>query len=76
MKAMLAWRLDLSMEHLADPPRSPAAVFSAPPGYADEPAEPRAPRGFAPVAKEGEWALAAACTGDRPLTRAAARTER
>jgi hypothetical protein len=76
MKAMLAWRLDLSLEHLADRPRAPAAVFSAPPGYAGEPAEPAVPRGFAPVAMEGDWTLAAACTGARPLTRAAARTGR
>ena len=33
MKAMLAWRLDVSMEHLADPPRPPGSVFAAPPGY-------------------------------------------
>jgi hypothetical protein len=60
MKAMLAWRLDVSMEHLADPPRLPGAVFSAPPGYDDGPALPAAP-GFEPLAREGEWRLAADC---------------
>ena len=61
MKSMLAWRLDVSMEHLADPPRAPAAIFSAPPGYAGEPAEPRPPPGFRPVAGEGEWRLFTSC---------------
>jgi hypothetical protein len=60
MKAMLAWRLDVSMEHLADPPRPPAIVFQAPPGYDAGPALPRAP-GFAELAREGAWTLAAAC---------------
>jgi len=60
MKAMLAWRLDVDMEHLADPPRPPGAVFRAPPGYDDGPALPPAP-GFAPVAREGEWELVASC---------------
>ena len=61
MKAMLAWRLDVSMEHLADPPRVPAAVFRAPPGYEGEPAEPRVPPGFTPIAREGDWELVTAC---------------
>jgi hypothetical protein len=60
MKAMLAWRLDVSMEHLADPPRPPGAVFRAPPGYDGGEALPPAP-GFAEVAREGEWTLAASC---------------
>ena len=74
MKAMLAWRLDLRLERLADAPRPPAAVFSAPPGYRGEPREPRVPGGFAPVAGEGDWALAATCTGGRELAPAASRT--
>jgi hypothetical protein len=74
MKAMLAWDLDVRMENLADPPRAPAAVFRAPPGYAGGPAEPRVPGGFTPVASAGEWSLVAACAGDRGLTPAAART--
>jgi len=74
MKAMLAWRLDMGMEHLADPPRPPAVVFRAPPGYAREPAQPRVNRGFAPVTSEGEWTLLAACAGGRELTASAAGT--
>jgi hypothetical protein len=71
MKAMLAWRLDLSMEHLADPPRAPASVFQVPPGYAGEPAEPPVPDFFAPpVAMAGDWTLFMVCEL-RPL---AART--
>jgi len=61
MKAMVAWRLDVSMEHLADAPRAPAAVFRAPPGYEGEPAEPRVPPSFEPVAREGDWELYTAC---------------
>jgi hypothetical protein len=74
MKAMLSWRLDEPMEHMADPPRSPAAVFRTSPGYEDEPAEPAIPPGFAPVASAGAWRLAAACFGGRPLRPSAART--
>jgi hypothetical protein len=61
MKAMLAWRLDAGMERLADPPRAPAAVFSAPPGYAGEAAVPTPPAGFETVARQGGWTLATAC---------------
>jgi hypothetical protein len=61
MKAMLAWRFDASMEHLADPPRPPTAVFSAPPGYAQEPPEPPIPQGFERVARQGDWTLATSC---------------
>jgi hypothetical protein len=60
MKAMLAWRLDVAMEHLADPPRPPGAVFRAPPGYDDGPPLPAAP-GFAPRDREGAWELLATC---------------
>jgi hypothetical protein len=60
MKAMLAWRLDVPMEHLADPPRPPGAAFRAPPGYDGGPALPVAP-GFAPRASEGAWELVATC---------------
>ncbi len=60
MKAMVAWRLDVPMEHLADPPRPPGAVLRAPPGYDGGPALPRAP-GFAPLAREGAWELLATC---------------
>ena len=67
MKAMVAWRLDVPMEHLAEPPRPPAIVLAAPPGYAGEPPEPDA-RGLPVVARAGEWALHAACRDGRPLT--------
>jgi hypothetical protein len=67
MKAMLAWRLDLGMERLADAPRAPAAIFSAPPGFRGEPRQPPVPRGFEPVAGNGDWALAVACAGGREL---------
>jgi hypothetical protein len=60
MKAMLAWRLDVDMEHLADRPRPPGAVFRAPPGYFGGPALPPAP-GFAPLAHDGAWELATTC---------------
>jgi hypothetical protein len=60
MKAMLAWRIDASMEHLADAPRPPGVVFRAPPGFDGGPALPPAP-GFTTVAREGDWDLAAAC---------------
>jgi hypothetical protein len=60
MKAMLAWRLDLPLEHLADPPRPPGSVYRAPPGYDGGAARPVAP-GFARVAREGDWELAATC---------------
>jgi hypothetical protein len=60
MKAMLAWRLDVDMEHLADPPRPPGAVFRAPPGYDGGPALPVAP-GFAPLTSDGAWELTATC---------------
>ena len=67
MKAMVAWRLDVPMERLAEPPRPPAIVLAAPPGYAGEPPEPGA-RGLPVVARAGEWALHAACRDGRPLT--------
>ena len=60
MKAMLAWRLDVAMEHLADPARPPGTVFRAPPGYDGGPPLPPAP-GFAPLARDGAWELLAAC---------------
>ena len=74
LKAMLAWRLDLRMERLADAPRPPAAVFRAPPGYRGEAPAPRVPAGFGEIASAGDWALLAACSGGRALTPAAART--
>jgi hypothetical protein len=61
MKAMLAWRLDVRMEHLADPPEPPATVYQAPPGYAGERAEPKVPPGFDEVARRGDWRLYERC---------------
>jgi hypothetical protein len=62
MKAMLAWELDVSMEHLADPPRTPVAVFQAPPGYAGERPEPPVRDLIGPpVAAQGEWTLYEVC---------------
>jgi hypothetical protein len=60
MKAMLAWRIDAPMEHVADPPRPPGSVYRAPPGYDGGPALPVAP-GFTDNAREGDWTLAVAC---------------
>jgi hypothetical protein len=74
MKAMLSWRIDEAMEHMADPPRAPATIFRASPGYDGEPAEPSIPPGFAPVTEQGDWTLAAACGDGRPLTPSAARS--
>jgi hypothetical protein len=61
MKAMLAWYLDTSMEHLADPPQASATVYQAPPGYAGEPSEPQPPRGFEAAATNGDWRLYESC---------------
>ncbi len=60
MKAMVAWRLDVGMEHLADPPRPPATVLAAPPGYAGEPPAP-ASAGLPERARAGDWTLYGAC---------------
>ena len=62
MKAMVAWRLDLPMEHLAEPVPPRGTVLTAPEGYADgEPARPEAPPGYERVAADGAWSLLAAC---------------
>jgi hypothetical protein len=61
MKAMLAWRIDVRIERLADLPQPPAAVFRSPPGYENEPAAPAPPAGFETVARQGDWTLATAC---------------
>jgi hypothetical protein len=60
MKAMVAWRLDVGMEHLADPPRPPGTVFRAPPGYEGGQPLPAAP-GFASRAGAGAWELLTTC---------------
>jgi hypothetical protein len=74
MKAMLAWRLDLGMERLADAPRAPAAIFGAPPGFRGGSREPRVPAGFERVAGNGAWALAVACAAGRELRPASDRS--
>jgi len=76
MKAMLAWRLELPMERLADPPRAPAAIFSVPAGYDGGPAAPRVPGGFAAVAQSGDWKLAVACARGGALRPPGARSAR
>ena len=60
MKAMVAWYVDVPMEHLAEPPSGRGTVLSAPPGYDGGPSRP-------PVADHavrvtaGAWTLAANC---------------
>jgi hypothetical protein len=61
MKAMLAWYLDVRMEHLAEPPEARATVYQAPPGYAGEPPEPQPPPGAETVAGNGEWTVYERC---------------
>jgi hypothetical protein len=61
MKAMLAWYLDVRMEHLADPLKAPATVYQAPPGYMGGAAEPEVPAGFEAVAGNGEWTVYERC---------------
>jgi hypothetical protein len=60
MKAMVAWRLHVAMEHLADPPGASGSVLQAPAGYDGGPALPPAP-GFPRRERAGEWTLAARC---------------
>jgi hypothetical protein len=61
MKAMLAWYLDVRMEHLADRPEPPATVYQAPPGYAGEPPEPELPSEYDEVKTSGDWTLYVSC---------------
>ncbi len=60
MKAMVAWRFDEPMEHLADAPRPPVTVLAAPPGYDGGPALPPT-RGLRELERAGEWTLATSC---------------
>ena len=56
MKAMVGWRLDVPLAHLADAPRAPAAILQASPGYDGEPPEPAIPPDFTISAHAGAWA--------------------
>jgi hypothetical protein len=60
MKAMVAWRLDVPMEHLADPPRAAGTVLAAPPGYDGGTPLPAAP-GLTEIARAGDWTLRSSC---------------
>jgi hypothetical protein len=64
MKAMVGWRVDVPLARLADPPRAPAAILQASPGYSGEPPEPATPPGFERTAEAGDWTLATACDRD------------
>jgi hypothetical protein len=59
MKAMVAWRFDAPMEHLADPPPPRGIVLAAPPGYDGGPPLPRT--GLPLQARAGAWNLHARC---------------
>jgi hypothetical protein len=63
MKAMVGWRVDVPLAHLADRPRAPAAIFQSSPGYSGEPPEPAIPPGLERAARAGDWTLATACDG-------------
>jgi hypothetical protein len=60
MKAMVAWRFDEPMEHLADTPPQRGIVLAAPPGYAGGPPLPRT--ALPAVRRAGDWTLHAGCT--------------
>ena len=60
MKAMVAWRLDVRMARLADPPGRPRRARARPPGYAGEPPAPAA-AGLPELARDGDWTLYGAC---------------
>jgi hypothetical protein len=59
MKAMVAWRFDVPMEHLADPPPPRGTVLAAPPGYDGGPALPRTT--LPQQDRQGAWTLHASC---------------
>ena len=61
MKAMVGWRVDVPLTHLADMPRARAAILQASPGYAGEPPEPAIPPGFTTAERAGGWTYATAC---------------
>jgi hypothetical protein len=60
MKAMVAWRFDVAMEHLADPAGGPVTVLAAPPDYDGGPALPPT-TGLRDVGRAGDWTLATSC---------------
>jgi hypothetical protein len=59
MKAMVGWRFDVPMEHLADPPGSRGTVVAAPPGYDGGPPLPASD--LRERARAGDWTLRARC---------------
>jgi hypothetical protein len=59
MKAMVAWRFDEPMEHLADPPPQRGIVLAAPPGYDGGP--PRPQTVLPAQARAGDWTLHTSC---------------
>jgi hypothetical protein len=59
MKAMVGWRFDVPMEHLADPPGPRGTVVAAPPGYDGGPPLPASD--LPERARAGAWTLRAGC---------------
>ena len=59
MKAMVGWRFDEPMEHLADPPPRRADVLAAPPGYAGGPPLPQT--ALPAQERAGDWTLHTSC---------------
>jgi hypothetical protein len=59
MKAMVGWRFDVPMEHLADPPGPRGTVISAPLGYDGGPPLPASD--LPELARAGDWTLRAGC---------------
>ena len=72
MSSMVAWRLDIPPSHLADRPRTPVVVLTAPAGYTGGPSSPAPPDGADRVATAGAWSLFAACADGRAPTAPAA----
>ena len=60
MKAMVAWRIDVPLEHLADPPRAPVNRPRRAAGLRGEPPEPDA-AGQPVRARAGDWTLYGDC---------------
>jgi hypothetical protein len=59
MKAMVGWRFDVPMEHLADAPGPRGTVVAAPPGYDGGPPLPASE--LPERARAGDWTLRARC---------------
>lgn len=66
MRAAVAWRLDVPMARLDEPPRPPGVVFRARPltgGHVQPVLDAAARRAFRPQAAAGRWELWTACPG-------------